>query len=62
MIKLKSKRSATVDDVLKKSVITEGFEQLPQVPLNNKNQRLAKKERRVRSFFYLEFAPKKWHI
>ncbi|KAK7580667.1 hypothetical protein V9T40_001296 [Parthenolecanium corni] len=46
MIKLKSKPASTVDDVLKKSVITEGFEKLPHVPLNNKNQRLAKKERR----------------
>lgn len=48
MIKLKSSSSTnTVENVLKKSVISAGFEQLHSVPSNHKSERLLRKQRRV---------------
>lgn len=50
MIKLNCKANSaySVNNVLKKSVISDGFEKVYSVPVNHKSRRILRNERRVR--------------
>lgn len=50
MIKLNCKADSaySMENVLKKSVISDGFEKVHSVPINHKSRRILRNERRVR--------------